>query len=225
MFTPTRKVKVSHKPNGGGWSDLISDTDIGYSSDDTLTLLLYNEASSNITVTAQVNSGSEQELYSGTGSGSGVANIIADRNSVSVSKWGSASLESLPTLSIDSWSIQSYTPVVYPDGWGDTDGDGINDAIEALFGGDTSDPSDALTVFAAVTNGSGGSGLTLQGKHYRQQKMHVLIVCQCLLLMVALRYNWQHETSSNLVEWTSSSNVNVSVPVNEDKQFFRFSFE
>ena len=225
MFTPTRKVKVSHKPNGGGWSDLISDTDIGYSSDDTLTLsLLYNEASSNITVTAQVNSGSEQELYSGTGSGSGVANIIADRNSVSVSKWGSASLESLPTLSIDSWSIQSYTPVVYPDGWGDTDGDGINDAIEALFGGDTSDPSDALTVFAAVTNGSGGSGLTVQEalqatEDARANSMSVSVVDGSATIQLSM------ETSSNLVEWSSSTNVNVSMPVNEDKQFFRFSFE
>ena len=225
MFTPTRKVKVSHKPNGGGWSDLISDTDIGYSSDDTLTLsLLYNEASSNITVTAQVNSGSEQELYSGTGSGSGVANIIADRNSVSVSKWGSDSLESLPTLSIDSWSIQSYTPVVYPDGWGDTDGDGINDAIEALFGGDTSDPSDALTVFAAVTNGSGGSGLTVQEalqatEDARANSMSVSVVDGSATIQLSM------ETSSNLVEWSSSTNVNVSMPVNEDKQFFRFSFE
>ena len=133
-------------------------------------------------------------------------------------------LESLPTLSIDSWSIQSYTPVVYPDGWGDTDGDGINDAIEALFGGDTSDPSDALTVFAAVTNGSGGSGLTVQEalqatEDARANSMSVSVVDGSATIQLSM------ETSSNLVEWSSSTNVNVSMPVNEDKQFFRFSFE
>ena len=228
MFTPTRKIKITERyPNGeGGYSfnTLLNDTDIGYTSGESLTLgLVYNESASNITVTAQVGSGVEQELYSGAGQNSAIGNIIGMRNVVSVGKWGDASTDQA-TLSIDSWSIQSYTPVVYPDGWGDSDGDGINDAIEALFGGDTSDPSDALTVFAAVTNGSGGSGLTLQEalqatEDARANSMSVSVVDGSATIQLNM------ETSSNLVEWTSSSNVNVSVPVNEDKQFFRFSFE
>ena len=228
MFTPTRKIKITERyPNGeGGYSfnTLLNDTDIGYTSGESLTLgLVYNESASNITVTAQVGSGVEQELYSGAGQNSAIGNIIGMRNVVSVGKWGDASTDQA-TLSIDSWSIQSYTPIVYPDGWGDTDGDGINDAIEALFGGDTSDPSDALTVFAAVTNGSGGSGLTLQEalqatEDARANSMSVSVVDGSATIQLNM------ETSSNLVEWTSSSNVNVSVPVNEDKQFFRFSFE
>ena len=228
MFTPTRKIKITERyPNGeGGYSfnTLLNDTDIGYTSGESLTLgLVYNESASNITVTAQVGSGVEQELYSGAGQNSAIGNIIGMRNVVSVGKWGDASTDQA-TLSIDSWSIQSYTPVVYPDGWGDTDGDGINDAIEALFGGDTSDPSDALTVFAAVTNGSGGSGLTLQEalqatEDARANSMSVSVVDGSATIQLSM------ETSSNLVEWSSSTNVNVSMPVNEDKQFFRFSFE
>ena len=228
MFTPTRKIKITERyPNGeGGYSfnTLLNDTDIGYTSGESLTLgLVYNESASNITVTAQVGSGVEQELYSGAGQNSAIGNIIGMRNVVSVGKWGDASTDQA-TLSIDSWSIQSYTPIVYPDGWGDSDGDGINDAIEALFGGDTSDPSDALTVFAAVTNGSGGSGLTLQEalqatEDARANSMSVSVVDGSATIQLSM------ETSSNLVEWSSSTNVNVSMPVNEDKQFFRFSFE
>ena len=228
MFTPTRKIKITERyPNGeGGYSfnTLLNDTDIGYTSGESLTLgLVYNESASNITVTAQVGSGLEQELYSGAGQNNAIGNIIGMRNVVSVGKWGDASTDQA-TLSIDSWSIQSYTPIVYPDGWGDTDGDGINDAIEALFGGDTSDPSDALTVFAAVTNGSGGSGLTVQEalqatEDARANSMSVSVVDGSATIQLSM------ETSSNLVEWSSSTNVNVSMPVNEDKQFFRFSFE
>ena len=225
MFTPNRKVKVSYKPFGGNWSDIVADTDIGYTSGDDLTLrLIYDEANSNITVTAQVDSGSEQELYNGTGSGSGVANIIADRNAVSVSKWGNANLDSKATLSIDEWSIQSYTPVVYPANWGDLDNDGINDALEALFGGDSSDPDDFLTVFAAITNGASSAGLSVQEalqatEDARANSMSVSVVDGSATIQLSM------ETSSNLVDWASSTNVNVSMPVESDKQFFRFSFE
>jgi len=228
MYAPNKKISITERvSNGNGgytFNKIFNDTDIGYSSGDSLTLgLLYNEASSNITVTAQLGSETEQELYSGGGSSGSIGNIIGQRTMVSVGKFNEDTNNEV-TLSIDSWSIQSYTPVVYPDGWGDTDGDGINDAIEALFGGDTSDPSDALTVFAAVTNGSGGSGLTVQEalqatEDARANSMSVSVVDGSATIQLNM------ETSSNLVEWTSSSNVNVSVPVNEDKQFFRFSFE
>ena len=75
-----------------------------------------------------------------------------------------------------------------------------------------------------MTNGSGGSGLTLQEalqatEDARANSMSVSVVDGSATIQLNM------ETSSNLVEWTSSSNVNVSVPVNEDKQFFRFSFE
>ena len=225
MFTPSRKVKVSYKPFGGNWSDIVADTDIGYTSGDDLTLrLIYDEVNSNVTVTAQIDSGSEQELYNGTGSGSGVANIIADRNSVSVSKWGNADPLSKATLSIDEWSIQSYTPLVYPANWGDLDNDGINDALEALFGGDSTDPDDFLSVFAAITNGSSSSGLTVQEalqatEDARANSMSVSVVDGSATIQLSM------ETSSNLVDWASSTNVNVSMPVESAKQFFRFSFE
>ncbi len=225
MFTPSRKVKVSYRPFGGGWTDIAADTDIGYNSGDDLTLkLIYDEVNSNITVTAQVDSGSEQELYNGTGSGSGIANIIADRNSVSVGKWGDDNLDRKATLSIDEWSIQSYSPVVYPANWGDLDNDGINDALEALFGGDSTDPDDFLTVFAAITNGSSSSGLTVQEalqatEDARANSMSVSVVDGSATIQLSM------ETSSNLVDWASSTNVNVSMPVESDKQFFRFSFE
>ena len=88
MFTPTKKIKIQQR-TGGSWYTLVNDTDVGYASGDDLIIgLTYDGANSNITVTVQVDVGTEQELYNGTGNGSGVANIIADRNSVSVSKWG-----------------------------------------------------------------------------------------------------------------------------------------
>ena len=43
-------------------------------------------------------------------------------------------------------------PIEYPANWGDSDNDGINDSIEALFGGDSSDPDDFLTVFDFYEN-------------------------------------------------------------------------
>ena len=84
MFTPSKKIKVSYKASGQELAvDLINDTDVGYSSGDDLSLgLIYNESAGSITVTAQVNSGGSQELYSGTGTGNSIANIIGDRNSV-----------------------------------------------------------------------------------------------------------------------------------------------
>ena len=224
MFTPTKKIKIQQR-TGGTWYTLVNDTDVGYTSGDDLIIgLTYDEANSNVTVTVQVDSGTEQELYNGTGNGSGVANIIADRNSVTVSKWGSDNLDSKATVSIDEWSIQSYTPVVYPANWGDLDNDGINDAIEALFGGDSSDPDDFLTVFAAITNGSSSSGLTVQEalqatEDARANSMSVSVVDGSATIQLSM------ETSSNLVDWASSTNVNVSMPVESDKQFFRFSFE
>ena len=33
------------------------------------------------------------------------------------------------------------------------------------------------------------------------------------------------ESSTNLVDWSSSTNLNVTMPVNANSQFFRFSFE
>ena len=102
------------------WTDIAADTDIGYNSGDDLTLkLIYDEVNSNITVTAQVDSGSEQELYNGTGSGSGIANISGDRNSISVGKWGADNLDSKATLSIDEWSLSPTTS----DSGGDNSGD------------------------------------------------------------------------------------------------------
>ena len=223
MFTPTRKIKIQQR-TGGTWYTLLNDTDIGYASDDDLTLgLVYDASTSNIVVTAQVNSGTEQELYNGTGNGSGVANIIADRNSVSVSKWGTSSANQA-TLSLDAWSIQAYTPIVYPAGWGDADNDGINDAIEALFGGDSSDSEDFLTVFAAVTNALNGAGLTAEEalqatEDARANSVSVAVAGGSATIQLSM------ETSTNLVDWSSSTNLNVVMPVELDTQFFRFSFE
>ena len=226
MFTPSKKIKVSYKASGQNWVDLINDTDVGYSSGDDLSLgLIYNESAGSITVTAQVNSGDSQELYSGTGTGNSIANIIGDRNSVLLTKWGNNNPDSKPILNIDEWSIQSYTPIEYPANWGDSDNDGINDSIEALFGGDSSDPDDFLTVFAAVTNAlNNAGGLTLPEalqatEDARANSMSVSVDNGSATIQLSM------ESSTNLVDWSSSTNLNVTMPVNANSQFFRFSFE
>ena len=100
---------------------------------------------------------------------------------------GNANLDSKATLSIDEWSIQSYTPVVYPANWGDLDNDGINDALEALFGGDSSDPDDFLTVLRIRM-----VHLVLDyqfKKRCRLLGMRVRIACQYLWSMVVQLYS------------------------------------
>ena len=117
MFTPTKRIKITQR-TGGSFYTLLNDTDIGYNSEDDLTLgLTYQSSSSNIIVTAQVNDGAEQELYNGTGNGDGVSNIIADRNSLTIGKWGDAS-SAQATLSVDEWSL------VVGDNSGGGNGDG-----------------------------------------------------------------------------------------------------
>ncbi len=228
MYSPTKRISITERiSNGNGGYNFIKifdDTDVGYDSGESLTLsLLYDEAASNITVTAQLGSEAEQELYSGGGSSGSIGNIIGRQTFVSVGKFNEDTNNQV-TLSIDQWSIQSYTPVVYPANWGDLDNDGINDALEALFGGDSTDPDDFLTVFAAITNGSSSSGLTVQEalqatEDARANSMSVSVVDGSATIQLSM------ETSSNLVDWASSTNVNVSMPVESDKQFFRFSFE
>jgi hypothetical protein len=125
---------------------------------------------------------------------------------------------------LDAWSIQAYTPIVYPAGWGDADNDGINDAIEALFGGDSSDSEDFLTVFAAVTNALNGAGLTAEEalqatEDARANSVSVAVAGGSATIQLSM------ETSTNLVDWSSSTNLNVVMPVELDTQFFRFSFE
>ena len=108
---------------------------------------------------------------------------------------------------------------------GDSDNDGINDSIEALFGGDSSDPDDFLTVFAAVTNAlNNAGGLTLPEalqatEDTRANSMSVSVDNGSATIQLSM------ESSTNLVDWSSSTNLNVTMPVNANSQFFRFSFE
>ena len=163
MFTPSKKIKVEYKPDGSGWTNLVSDTNIGYNSGDDLTIgFSYNSVSSNISVAVQVNDGSVQTLFSGTDI---IGDIISDRNSVVVDKWGNADLDAKPVLSIDEWSLTPANSGGGGDGSGggagDGSGGGAGDGSGGNNGGDDNASAFALAFSDDFEDGVLDAGFTI----------------------------------------------------------------
>ncbi len=229
-FNSFKQLSLRHNSTIGDEGELAGDQPINFTDGDILKFNVeYRESSDTINAFYSINGGPNVQLYTGSGyNQGGIGNIITLRSTVALNRFSKEITEVPPSLWIDQWDLSSadgddITPPL-PPGWADFDGDGILDLLEDLYGGNTNDASDALAVFASITNAASG-GLTITQALAALEDLRVgSTAVEVAGGFANIQLNI--DVSTNLTStWQASTNVIMVLPADEDVKFYRFSWE